>query len=186
MATYQWSSSQSFCLSASHIRNQKNIQCSHTWCNPVLISRNHFSLAAAQSSTTATITAVSPSWKHIIITTDIVYWMHYYNHDLVAENNSAKFKAQDKTGGMGERKRRESSQPAWDGNHFKDTERHWRSVPRCVRGVWKAEMAAVWVPAKATSGRNVGKIWFFHTAISRGWRQNGKNKKEDEKTEGLH
>lgn len=63
-------------------------------------------------------------------------------------------------GGWGERKR-ESSQSVWDGNHFKDTGPHRRSVPRCVRGVWKAEMAAVWVPAKATSGRNVRKIKFF-------------------------
>lgn len=55
---------------------------------------------------------------------------------------------------------------------------------RCVRGVWKAEMAAVWVPAKATSGRNVGKIRFFTQPSQGGWRKNGENKKEDEKLGG--
>ena len=99
----------------------------------------------------------------MIITTAIVSLKCFHHHGLVAENNIAKFKARDENGGMGrERERqRESSQPAWDGNHFKDAGPHRRSVPRCVRGVWKEEMAAVWVPAKATSGRNVGKMWFF-------------------------
>lgn len=80
-------------------------------------------------------------------------------------------------GGWGERKR-ESSQSVWDGNHFKDTGPHRRSVPRCVRGVWKAEMAAVWVPAKATSGRNVRKIKFFTQPSQGGEWKTGKIRKK--------
>lgn len=106
----------------------------------------------------------------------------FYHHYLVAENNTAKFKAQDENRGMGRGK--QSSQPAWDGNHFKDARPHRRSVPWCVRSVWKAEMAAVWVPAKATSGRNVGKIRFFTQPSQGEWRENREAKKEDEKLRG--
>lgn len=82
------------------------------------------------------------------------------HHNLAAKKITATFKAQDKNLG-GQQGGGWSSQPAWDGSHFKEAELHRRSVPRRTRGVWKAEMAAVWAHAKATSGRNVRKIWFF-------------------------
>lgn len=81
-----------------------------------------------------------------------------------------------KMGGMG--RERWSSQPAWDGNHFKDAGPHRRSVPRCVRGVWKAEMAAVWAHAKDTSGKYVEKIWFFTQQSQGGEGKTGRIRKK--------
>lgn len=84
-----------------------------------------------------------------------------------------------------------SSQPAWDGSHFKDAGLHWRSVPRRVRGVWKAEMAVVWAHAKATSGRKLRKIWFFFlfpffASSQGGWKEPEENITEYEETWWLH
>lgn len=112
----------------------------------------------------STLSALSPNFKTVIIITNIASIICCDHDDLVAENNTANFKAQDarwNVVGVGG-----SSQPAWDGRHFKD-------APAICSMVCEGFM-------KGRNGRHVNmcqtylreKCWkntIFHTAVSRGF-----------------
>ncbi len=109
--------------------------------------------------------------------------MRFHHRDLVAENNTAKFKAQDENGGMG--RENERVQPTCV--RWQPLQRHRPAPAICstvCEGYMKGRNGRRVSPCQSYLGEKCWKNTIFHTAISGGWRENRENKKEDEKLRG--